>query len=210
MPTRYFSPQCNEQVNAIGRHILNAAQHLFAENGFAAVSLARIAEHAGISLATVYLYFPGKPAIVRALAEDIVAAPDLSVEQVENELDPVRQLQHGAAIVRRLNERSWLVAEILRGARATDERLNEIWTLWQQRRVESTRRVVEALHARGGLRPGLELDEAVDILHAVADTDVYRALVSERGWSSARYEQWPFELGCRELLGGPAAASLQS
>ena len=199
-PRRYFSPQRNEQVNATRRHILHASQQLFGQDGFAAVTLPRIAEYAGVSLATIYLYFPGKAAIVGALAEEIVAAPDLSVEQVEHELDPVRQLQHGAAIVRHLNERSWVIAEILRGARATDERLNEIWELWQQRHIESTRRVVEALSATGGLRPGLEVDEAVDVLYALAGTDVYRALVRERGWSSARYEQWLFRLGCRLLL----------
>jgi AcrR family transcriptional regulator len=200
LPRRYFSPQRSEQVNATRRHILTAAQQLFGHDGFAAVTMPRIAEHAGVSLATIYLYFPGKAAIVGALAEEIVAAPDLSVEQVEHEVDQVRQLQHGAAIVRHLNERSWLVAEILRGARATDENLKEIWDLWQQRHIESTRRVVEALHANGGLRPGLEVDEAVDVLYALAGTDVYRALVRERGWSPARYEQWLFGLGCQLLL----------
>jgi AcrR family transcriptional regulator len=206
-PRRYFSPQRNEQVNTTRRHILDAAEQLFAEDGFAAVSMPRIAEHASVSLATVYLYFPGKAAIVGALADQIIAAPDLSVERVEHEPDPARQLQLGAAIVRRLNERSWLVVDILRSARATDERLTEIWTLWQQRHAAATRRVIQAVHARGGLRPGLEIDEAVDVLYALAGTDVYRALVRERGWSSARYERWLFGLGCRELLGAPAAGS---
>jgi AcrR family transcriptional regulator len=207
LPRRYFSPQRNEQANATRRHILDAAEQLFAADGFAAVSMPRIAEQAGVSLATVYLYFPGKAAIVGALADQIVAAPDLSVEQVEREPDPVRQLQLGAAIVRRLNERSWLVVEILRSARAIDERLTEIWTLWQQRHAEAARRVIQAVHARGGLRPGLDIDEAVDVLYALAGTDVYRALVKERGWSAARYERWLFGLGCRELLGAPAAGS---
>jgi hypothetical protein len=60
---------------------------------------------------------------------------------------------------------------------------------------------VAALRARGALRPGLAPDEAVDILYALTGTDVYRALVRERGWSPARYQRWLFRLGCRELLG---------
>jgi len=206
-PRRYSSPQREEQANATRRRILDAAEQLFAEHGFAAVGMPRIAEHAGVSLATVYLYFQGKAAIVGALADELVAMPDLSVEQVEREPDPVRQLRRGAGIIRRLNERAWLVADILRGAHGTDERLMQVWALWHQRHLEANRRTVEALRARGGLRPGLAPDLAVDILYALTGTDVYRALVRERGWSSSRYQQWLFRIGCRELLGASADES---
>ena len=197
---RYASPQREEQANATRRRILAAAEQCFAADGFAAVTMPRIAEHAGVSLATVYLYFPGKAAIVAALADTIVAAPDLSVERVEHEPDPIRQLRIGARNIRRLNERSWLVADILRSGHGTEEGLARVWSLWQQRHDHAIRRGVEAVHARGRLRPGLALDEAVDVFYALAGTDVYRALVRERGWSPARYERWLFHLACRELL----------
>jgi AcrR family transcriptional regulator len=164
----------------------------------------RIAERAGLSLATVYLYFSGKAAIVGALADELVAAPDLSVEQVERDPDPVRQLRRGAGIIRRLNERAWLLADILRGAHGTDERLAQVWAVWRQRHLDANRRTVEALQAHGGLRPGLAPDEAIDMLYALTGPDVYRALVRERGWSPARYQRWLFGLGCRELLGNSA------
>jgi AcrR family transcriptional regulator len=204
-PRRYSSPQRDEQANATRRRILAAAEQLFAQHGFAAVTMPRIAEHADVSLATVYLYFPGKAAIVGALADVLVAMPDLSVEQVEREADPVRQLRRGAGIMRRLNERAWLVADILRGAHATDAHLHEVWAIWQQRHAAGMRRTVDALQARGGLRPGLAPDEAADILYALTGTDVYRALVRERGWSPARYQRWLFRIACRELLGDAAA-----
>jgi AcrR family transcriptional regulator len=206
-PRRYSSPARIEQANATRRRILAAARQLFTLDGFAAVTMPRIAEQAGVSLATVYIYFPGKGAIVEAMAEELVAMPDLSVEQVEREADPVRQLRRGAGIIRRLNERAWLLADILRDAHGTDERLAQVWAVWQQRHLEANRRVVEALQCRGGLRRGLRVDEAVDFLYAVCGTDVYRALVRERGWSPARYQQWLFRLGCKELLGKSAEES---
>jgi AcrR family transcriptional regulator len=190
-----------EQANATRRRILAAAEQLFTVDGFVAVTMPRIAEHAGVCLATVYIYFPGKAAVVEALAEELVATPDLSVEHVEREADPVRQLRRGAGIIRRLNERAWLLADILRDAHGTDERLAQAWAVWQRRHLEANRRVVEALQSRGGLRRGLRADEAIDFLYAVCGTDVYRALVRERGWSPARYQRWLFRLGCRELLG---------
>ena len=82
-----------------------------------------------------------------------------------------------AAIIRRLNERAWLVAEMRRG--------------------------ITALHDQGALREGLALDEAVDSFFALAGTDVYRSLVREHGREPDRYEAWLFRLGCTELLGAP-------
>ena len=209
-PRRYSSPHRDEQANATRRRILAAAEQLFAEHGFAAVTMPRIAEQARVSQATVYLYFPGKVAIVSALADALAETPDLSVELVERESDPVRQLRRGASIMRQLNERSWLVAEILRGARATDERLAEVWSVWQQRHADAIRRGVAALQASGGLRPGLAFEDAVDIFYALTGTDVYRALVKERGWTPARYQQWLFGLACRELLGASTVDSTRA
>jgi hypothetical protein len=68
------------------------------------------------------------------------------------------------------------------------------------------RRAIAALQARGGLRPGLSAKDAVDILYTLTGTDVYRGLVRERGWSTARYQRWLFELACRELLSEPPSA----
>ena len=198
---RYLSPQRAAQVNATRQRLLAAAETLLAERGYAAVTMGAIADRAGVSPATVYLYFPGKAAVVAALADEIVANPDLSVELVERESDAVRQLRVGAAIIRRLNERSWLVADVLRSAHGGDEALAETWTLWQRRHLEAVQRGIAALQALGALRAGLAYDAAVDAFYALAGTDVYRALVRERGWSPDRYERWLFRLACTELLG---------
>lgn len=203
-PRAYHSPQRDEQVNATRQAILHAAEHLFAARGYAAVTMGRIARQAGVSVATVYLYFPGKAAIVAAMADALTASPDLSVEQVEREADPIRQLEIGVHIIRQLNERSWLVADILRSAQGKDETLAQVWATWQGRHLDAIRRGVNAFQERGVLRAGVELDVAVDALYALFGTDIYRALVRERGWSPEQYEEWLFQLARRELL----AASL--
>lgn len=203
-PSRaYHSPQRDEQVNATRRTILAAVEELFAERGYAGVTISQVAGRAGVSVASVYLYFPGKAAMVAAMADALTASPELSVEQVEREANPVRQLQIGTHIIRQLNERSWLVADILRSAQGKDETLAEVWMEWQRRHLDAVRRGVEALAERGALRTGLGLEEAVDAYYALLGTDIYRALVRERGWSPQRYEEWLFRLACRELLDAP-------
>ena len=199
-PRRYHSPQRQEQASATRRRILEVAARLFADRGYAATTMQAVASEAGVSLATVYLHFAGRAAMVVALAEEVVAAPDLSVERVEREPDPVAQVRLSAGIIRRLNERSWVLTDILRSQRGRDEELTRLWARWQGGHLEAVRRAVAALAERGGLRAGLSAEEATDILYAVAGTEVYRAIVHERGWSPARYEEWLFALACWYIL----------
>lgn len=49
--------------------ILEAAARIFAARGYAATTTNRIAEHAGVSVGSLYEYFPSKDAILVALAE---------------------------------------------------------------------------------------------------------------------------------------------
>lgn len=199
----YHSPKRRRQADTTRRRILVAAEQLFAAHGFAAVTMEAIAREAGVSLATLYLYFPGRAAVVGALAEEIVAASDLSVDQVIEGTDPTEQLRIGARIMRQLNERSWHITDILRSQRGSDPEIMRLLALWQQRHLDAMGRAVRALEAEGALRLGLDAQVAADALYAIAGTEVYRALVVERGWSPEDYELWLFETACRELLPYP-------
>lgn len=49
--------------------ILTATAHILTENGYASLSTNRIAERAGVSIGSLYQYFPNKEAIITALRE---------------------------------------------------------------------------------------------------------------------------------------------
>lgn len=187
---RYTSPDRVEGAQATARAILRAAEELFTREGFAGVTMKQIAREAGIAPATVYLHYSGKGAIVRALAKDITDAPDLSVERVEDEGSVEGQLRTAVSILKELNERSWVVAEILRSHSGAEREMKVLAEEWQQRHFDAVRRGVTAVAKAGRLRPGVSPEQAADILYAVAGTDVYRALVRERGWTSTEYASW--------------------
>lgn len=52
------------------RHILEAAEQVFADHGFEAAKLQQISKLAGLSMGTIYGVFPGKTEILDALLED--------------------------------------------------------------------------------------------------------------------------------------------
>jgi len=53
--------------------LLDAAAQIFEKTGYAGGTTNRIAEHAGVSIGTLYQYFPGKDAIAVALLERHIA-----------------------------------------------------------------------------------------------------------------------------------------
>ncbi len=62
---RPLQARSRERVDTILRH----AAAIFHENGVDGTSMSAIARQSGMSLASLYRYFPNKPAIVHALAE---------------------------------------------------------------------------------------------------------------------------------------------
>ncbi|QLL09723.1 TetR/AcrR family transcriptional regulator [Mycobacterium vicinigordonae] len=56
------------------QRILEASAQIFAEYGYAAGTTNRIAERAGVSIGSLYQYFPNKDAVLRALMDEHVEA----------------------------------------------------------------------------------------------------------------------------------------
>ena len=56
------------------RQILDAARACFLRNGFHATSMQDVIAEAGLSVGAVYRYFPGKAAIIAAIAEEAVGS----------------------------------------------------------------------------------------------------------------------------------------
>src|SRR3954454_24970344 len=101
---RYDSPRRREQAGTTRRAILEAAERLFAERGYAATSVAQVAAAAGVSLKTVYLAFENKPGVLRALwhlqlrgdEDDEPVARRGWYQAVLDEADPVVKLRLNA------------------------------------------------------------------------------------------------------------------
>jgi AcrR family transcriptional regulator len=214
----YNSPRRQQQAAATRRGILDAAQRLFDELGYPATTMEAIAAEAGVALKTVYVVFATKGGLLRALwdlllkgdQEDAGVAERPWYQEVVNEPDPERQLRLNARNSCVVKQRIAGVLKVIRSAAPADPDTAALWSLIQSDFYANQRVIVESLHAKGALRPGLDVGRAADILWALNHPDLWLLLVGERGWTPAQYEEWFADTACAQLLGHTTQNSLPS
>ena len=180
------------------RRILAAARRLFLKHGYAATTMAMIAEAAEVSIETIYLSVGGKPSLVRYLIETALSGADepvpalerKGVSEVRAEADPYRKLEMLARMVHLLLERLAPIWRVVLEAAPTDAELRSLVAELKQRHVGSMRMVIEDLVAVGPLRQGISREIATDVLCAMNSPEFYSLLVAGRGWSVERFETW--------------------
>jgi len=209
-PTRrYHSPRRQEQAAATRRQILEAAERLFQEQGYAATTMAAMAAAAGVALKTVYLSFEPKSCVLRALwhlrlrgEDDGVPVPQRDwYGAVLTEPDAERQLSTTAARSREVKERAGWLFEVLRSGAAVDPDIAELWGRIQVEFRAVLLGLAQSLQAKGALRDGLDPERAADVAWTLNHPDVWLLLVRDCGWTPAEWEAW-FLDSCRSQLLG--------
>jgi AcrR family transcriptional regulator len=209
----YDSPRRRAQAAATRREILEAAQRLFEERGYAATTMAAIAAEAQVSLKTVYVVFTTKAGVLRALWNlrlrgdegDEPVAERPWYREVLDEPDPAEQLRRTAHASRLVKERVGPLLEAIRSGAATDPEVAALWDRIQTEFHANQRAIVESLAEKRALRPGLSVERAADILWTLNHPNVWQLLVGTRGWTAAEHEEWWSAVARAELLGPPPA-----
>jgi AcrR family transcriptional regulator len=205
---RYESPRRRQQAAATRRDILHAAQRLFEQQGYPATTMAAVAVEAGVALKTVYVALDTKSGLLRAvwdlaLKGDQDVAPVAARQwyrEVLDEPDPERQLRLNASNARAVKERAGALMNVIRSSAAADPDVGALWDLIQRDFHANQRTIVETLHAKGALRPDLDVARATDILWTLNHPDLWQHLVAERGWTPEEHERWFADTICDQLL----------
>jgi AcrR family transcriptional regulator len=193
---RYDSPRRREQAAETRRKILDAAEALFARQGYAATAMPAIAEEAGVALKTVYLAFGTKAGVLQGLWDVRLGGDDQPVpvterpwyRQLLQASDPVALVRTAARQSRTVKERAGDLMVIIRQAAVVEPALASLWET-----IESEFRVV-----LGGLAGRLfdlgalavSVGRATDLLWTLNHPDTWYLLVRGCGWSADQYEQW--------------------
>jgi AcrR family transcriptional regulator len=205
---RYDSPRRREQAAATRCAILDAAERLFEQQGYAATTMAAIAAEAGVALKTVYVVFETKSGVLRGLWHLLLRGDQADVpvgardwyRAVLDEPDPRRQLELNARNARVVKERAGGLLDVMHGAAPTDPDINDLWDRVQTEFYENQRAIVESLAHKGALRAGLDVTRATDILWTLNHPATWHLLVTRRAWTPDAFERWFAETACALLL----------
>jgi AcrR family transcriptional regulator len=198
-PRRYSTELRTEQTAVARRLILAAAGRLFVEKGYLGTTLAAVAAAAGVSVQTVYNVVGGKPALLKAVYDvtlagddEPVAIGDRPIFRAMHEAGNGREmLARYAEIGRQLSERVLpLVTKVLAQAASGDPDLQAFADTIEGERATGTTNMAGALSDRFGLRAGLSVQDAADILWTLTSPDLTDRLVNRRGWSWDKTEAW--------------------
>jgi AcrR family transcriptional regulator len=187
------------------RLICAAAYELFTTKGYLATSIEDIAAAAGVARPTVFTAVGGKPAILRAVADQAAVGDAAPVPVAERqwwkeaveEPDPRRSVRLHARNMVRIQQRTVPLMKAVEAAAAVDPDAAQIWDRYQRQRRAGMTDFIAGLSRKTALR--VDKQTAIDTAWLLAP-DTYWRLVRERGWSVEKYEAWLADLLERVLL----------
>jgi AcrR family transcriptional regulator len=194
----YRTPRRGEQARATRRKIVNAAQRLFLDNGYAATTLEEIAADAGVAVQTVYFHFGNKRTVLKEVMDVASVGDDEPVPLLERdwfheiraEPDPYQALTAWVETSQAIYERVAPLLRVVRDAAGSDAEMAAQWATNQDQRLIAHRRLAEVLADKGGLRPELSVEKAADIIFTLLSPEVFVLLTNDRGWTPAEWRQW--------------------
>lgn len=198
-PRRYSTALRNEQTAVTHRRILDAAGRLFFERGYLGTTVAGVAEAAGVSVQTIYNVIGAKSVLLKAVYDVTLAGDDEPVpiaqrpivQAVVEATDARECLARYAAMSRVLGERTLaLVMMLLAQAATGDAELRAFADTIETERGIGTSMTAQHVAERFGLREGLDVRGAADVLWALTAPDLADRLVHRRTWGWDRFQQW--------------------
>jgi AcrR family transcriptional regulator len=205
-PRRYDSSGRLAQALRNRAAILDAAQRQFFERGYAAATVASIAQEAGVSVETVYKAFGGKAELVGAIYErGLVGRREASVYERsdamrEDETNPRKIIRYWAGLIAELGPDVSPIRLLMRSAADSDPHVAKVLEKSDDERIERMRHNSRFLARRGYLRAGVTAAEAADVLWVCTSAELYELLVQRRGWSLRRFERFVGDLLVSALL----------
>ena len=190
------------------RAVVEAARSLFLERGYGATTIDAISDMSDVPPATVYRLFSSKRGILKALLDISIAGDDEAtalpdrpnVQSLLADPDPKIRLAGFAGVTAEVNSRTSPIYRILVSAAGTDPDAAALLGELTQQRQQGQGLLARSLARADALRPELRERDAADIIHALMSPEMYRLLVSDRGWEPERYEQWLTNILVDQLL----------
>jgi AcrR family transcriptional regulator len=188
---RSSQPPANVRGRRTRTALLSAGRQLLDERGFQALTMADVAERAGVSRAAVYLHFASRSELIGAVMDDVARKEGLDelAQPVLAAPDGLTALDAWVRLEATYHARILDVARAIERIRRDDPDA-EPWArrvaAYQQRLCQG---VAHKLADEHRLASGWTAGTAADMLWALMSTEPLERLLRDRGWSRADYAQ---------------------
>jgi AcrR family transcriptional regulator len=185
--------------------LLRAARELIEGEGFATLTMAAVAERAGVSRRAVYLHFATRTDLLRALYRNLGRTDDLarSLQAVWDCPDAGTALTEWAEHIVRSHPRILGIIRAVERGRYTDPDAAELWQTAQGNWLKGSRRLMGWLADDGRLAARWTVDTAADMMWALMSIDLLDRLLNERRWSRRRVAEHLAALFHATFVGPP-------
>lgn len=202
----YDSTRRQERARQSRERVVGVAKRLFLAHGYAATSVAVIAEGSGVSVDTIYKTFGGKPGMVRAIVARALEGEGPIPAELRSDLlqaeepDPRKIIAGWGRFVTEIAPRASPILLLARSAAGTDPELVPLLQEIDASRLRRMRANAGRLHRAGHLRPGITAAAAADVLWTYSSAELYDLLVQRRGMPLNRYGEFVTDAMIAALL----------
>jgi len=166
--------------------LLDAARAVIEAEGFGALTMARVAEQAGVTRRAAYLHFPSRTDLVTALFDHVAAREGLadSLARVWSAPDAHAALSEWAAHVARYHSRILAVDRASAAAADTDPDAARHRDQVNAVQLVACRRLAQRLAHEGILAQPWTTSSAAELLWALLSPDLVTRLTVTRQWGT--------------------------
>lgn len=197
-----------EKAAATRERMITAAIAVFTEQGYAGARMADIAERAGVAVQTLYFTFHTKGELLQACFDHAVLGPEKLPPPQQPFWAEIQAARSGraalAAFVRgnaAILARAAAIDEVAKAAPHEPD-ASVVVAESDRLRREGYGDVATMLADRFGLRAGLNVESATDLLLMFGSSSTYLTL-RRYGWSDKRYVAWLTATLAQQLLARP-------
>ncbi|WP_165368273.1 TetR/AcrR family transcriptional regulator [Phytoactinopolyspora endophytica] len=181
--------------------LLAATREILESDGFEALSMAAVADRAGVTRRAVYLHFTSRADLVNALFTYLSQQEGLaeSMSRVWEAPDSVAALRAWVAHLADYHPRLMAVDRAIERVRLGDADAQRHRDRVNEAQISGCRRVVEWLHRDGRLAEGWTVEDAADFLFGLICTELFDRWMQMRHLSARDVERNLWAI-CRVVL----------
>ena len=165
--------------------LLAATRALLEEQGFDALTMAAVADRAGVTRRAVYLHFESRGELIAALFDYVSETEGLaeSMAAVQAAPSAAAALDEWARHVARFHPKALAVTRAVEQVHRHDPDAAEHRKRYLSEQLAACRSVMRRLEEEGVLAPPWTAEVASEMLWALLATDMLERLLVERRWS---------------------------